>query len=145
MRLLRKINILSYSRMKTYKQEYEAGKKSEDEVLPIIIKYFNRDIKASVGRYTRYDFEDSEYKYELKTRTNRYSQFPTTLLPLGKLTGDKNIFLFRFTDGLYFVEYSKELFDTFEVNDYVRNSRSDYTDHVAKHIFIPIQHLTKIN
>ena len=131
--------------MGTYKQEYEAGKKSEEEVLPIITKYFNREIKASVGRYTRYDFEDSEYKYELKTRTNRYSQYPTTLLPLGKLIGDKNIFLFRFTDGLYFIQYNKELFDTFEVNEFVRNYRSDYNDQSTKHIFIPITNLTKIN
>ncbi len=130
--------------MGTYKNEYEAGKKSEEEVLPIITKYFKREIKKSVGRYTRYDFEDGEYKYELKTRTNKCSQYPTTLLPLGKITDDKHIFLFRFTDGLYYLEYDKEVFETFEVKQFVRNYRSDYNDVEAKHIFIPIEYLVQI-
>jgi len=55
------------------------------------------------------------------------------------------IFLFYFTDGLYYIEYNKELFDTFEIKDFVRNPRYGKIDKPKKYIYIPIINLNKIN
>jgi hypothetical protein len=130
----------------TFKRDYKNGMVGELEVLPRIKEFFKRDIQATTYKYDTYDFYDNEYKYELKTRTNNYNQYSTTLISTNKITdNNKIIFLFNFTDGLYYIEYEKELFDTFERKMYIRNARSDFVDTVREHLFIPIKHLLKIN
>jgi len=129
----------------TFKRDYKNGMNGEIEVLPLIREFFKRDIKATTYKFDTYDFYDEEYKYELKTRTNKYSQYSTTLISTNKITDNtKMIFLFNFTDGLYYIEYEKTLFDTFERKLFVRNPRSDYIDKLREHLFIPITHLIKI-
>jgi hypothetical protein len=128
-----------------YEQEYKKGIESEKEVLPIIRDYFKRDIKLTKERYSKFDYYDLEYKYELKTRTNKYNSFPTTIIETNKIIDNlKIIFLFRFTNGLYFIEYEKELFDTFEKDLYMRNNPTIQSPIKKEHIFIPINKLTKI-
>jgi hypothetical protein len=130
---------------KTFDQEYKKAIESEKEVLPIIRDYFKRDIKATKERYSKFDYYDLEYKYELKTRTNKYNSFPTTIIETNKIIENlKIIFLFRFTDGLYFIEYEKELFNTFEKQLYIRNYPTIQTPIKKEHIFIPIDKLIKI-
>jgi hypothetical protein len=128
-----------------YEQEYKKGIESEKEVLPIIRDYFKRDIKLTKERYSKFDYYDLEYKYELKTRTNKYNSFPTTIIETNKIIDNlKIIFLFRFTNGLYFIEYEKELFDTFKKDLYIRNNPTIQSPIKKEHIFIPINKLTKI-
>ena len=76
----------------TFKNDYATGLKSENEMMPILINYFNRDIKKTFNKYCKYDFEDNEYKYELKTRNNKYSTYPTTIVGCDKITNNKIIF-----------------------------------------------------
>lgn len=130
--------------MKVYKEELKEGLKIQELVLPIIKKYFNRDIKNTEGRYNKYDYIDDIYNYELKSRTNEYNKYPTTLIGLDKVS-DNTIFLFYFTDGLYYIEYIKDLFDSFEIKDFVRNPRYGKIDKPKKYIYIPISCLSKIN
>jgi len=129
-----------------YEREYKKAIESEKEVLPIIIDYFKRDIKATIERYSKFDYYDLEYKYELKTRTNKYRQYPTTLITTDKIIeNNKIIFLFRFTDGLYFIEYEKELFNTFKKELFIRNFPTCENNQMRKeHVFIPIDKLTRI-
>jgi hypothetical protein len=129
--------------MKVYKQELQTGLKNQEIVLPIINKYFNRIINNTKGQYNRYDYEDELYKYELKSRTNKYDLYPTTLIGLDKVDNN-TIFLFYFTDGLYYIEYNKELFDTFDIKDFVRNQRYGKVDKPKKYIYIPIDKLKLI-
>jgi len=130
--------------MKVFKEELKNGLEIQELVLPIIKKYFKRNIKNTDGKYNKYDYIDNDYKYELKSRTNEYKKFPTTLIGLDKIQ-DKSIFLFYFTDGLYYIEYNKELFDTFEIKDFVRNPRYGRIDKPKKYIYIPIINLKKID
>jgi hypothetical protein len=130
--------------LKNYKDELQTGLKMQEIVLPIINNYFNRDIKPTQGRYNKYDYIDDKYSYELKSRTNEYNKYPTTLIGLDKI-GPNTIFLFYFTDGLYYIEYDKQLFDTFEIKDFVRNVRYGKIDKPKKYIYIPIISLNKIN
>jgi len=126
--------------MKVFREELKNGLEIQEIVLPLIINYFKREIKHTQGRFNRYDYEDTNYNYELKSRTNNYKKYPTTLIGLDKVSNN-TIFLFYFTDGLYYIEYDKELFDTFEVKDFVRNPRLGKIDKPKKYIYIPIEYL----
>ena len=54
------------------------------------------------------------------------------------------VFVFHFTDGLYYIEYSKVIFDTFETKK-LQVYRSGINEKPTPHYYIPIQYLTKIN
>jgi len=130
--------------MKSFHKDLQKGKEDEITVLPIICKYFNREIKQLKEKYSKYDFEDDIYKYELKSRNNNYSKFPTTLIPADKLVCKNIIFLFKFLDGLYFIEYDDYLFSSFSKSKFCREKRYGYNDKPKDYIFIPIECLKKI-
>jgi hypothetical protein len=130
--------------MASYKNDRINGMRAEDAVLPVIREYFKRDISRKTSRYCKYDYECTEYKYELKSRSNEYRKYPTTIIGIDKLVSDMMIFLFSFTDGLYYIEYEKELFDKFEIQKYVRHPRFGIKDVEKDHLFIPIEELTLI-
>ena len=128
----------------SFKQDYFFGLKKEDELLPIIRTFFNRDIQKSTNKFERFDFIDEKYKYELKSRNNNYDKYPTTLIPADKVC-KRIIFLFNFTDGLYYIKYRKSKFNTFERKMFVRNKRNDFNDLQKEYYYIPIDKLKKIN
>jgi hypothetical protein len=132
--------------MQTYKSDYSFGKKSEDKVLEKINNYFKDNIKPIEKRYELYDYEGDLNIYELKSRTNTYRAYNTTLLGYNKIINNckSQVFLFSFTDGLYYINYNEELFNSFEKKMFVRNQRSDYNDTLKLYIFIPIEKLIKI-
>ena len=132
--------------MTTLKKDYQDGKEDEIRVLPIITKYFNKDISLSSKKTDVYDFKDTEGTvYELKRRNNRHNSYPTTIIGINKIQNNNCILLFDFSDGLYFIKYDKTLFDTFERNLFVRNKRLDYHDVEKEYLFIPIDKLTLID
>jgi len=131
--------------MSSFKNDYSFGTKNEDVVLIKIEKHFNDNIKKSSSAVSRYDFKGDTYYYELKTRNNKYKTYPTTLIPYNKIMEDKKqIFLFDFIDGLYYIEYDKDVFSKFELNEFVRKQRIDYNDKKSLYYFIPIEYLIKI-
>ena len=81
--------------MKSFKKDYETGMKGEVDILPIINQYFNRTIIKKLNKFCKYDFEDDEYKYELKTRNNNYDTYDTTLIGCDKVIKGNLIFLFK--------------------------------------------------
>lgn len=128
----------------SYQKDYAMGIQSEKDILPQLNTYFKRNLTKTSERYCKYDFNDDKgYKYELKTRNNTYSTYPTTIIGCDKLE-DKMIFLFKFTDGLYFIEYDQEQFKLFDKKLFIRNARTDYKDIKKDYIFIPIKYLNKI-
>ena len=129
----------------SFKTDYSYGLKKEDELLPIIKSFFQRDIQKSTNKFERFDYSDEKYKYELKSRNNTYDKYPTTLICADKIAKGI-IFLFHFSDNsLYYIKYRKSKFNTFEKKMFVRNKRSDYDDLEKEYIYIPIEHLKKIN
>jgi len=129
---------------RSFKQDYAFGKSKEVEVLSSVRKHFADDVDSSVDNFSIYDFKGKTFHYELKSRTNALMDYPTTLLPCDKVFTDRQIFLFNFTDGLYYVEYSKALFDTFEKKPFVRNKRTDYVDKLKMYYYIPVSVLLPI-
>jgi hypothetical protein len=130
-----------------FNRDYEFGRKSETTVLDTIRTFFNDStIVPSTDKFDRYDFIGAGCKYELKTRRLTRNRFATTMLPLGKLLSENpenNIFLFQFTDGLYYIRYDKETFSTFNVAPFCRQDRSGF-DAEQDYIYIPVNLLTKI-
>jgi hypothetical protein len=129
---------------RSFKQDYAFGKANEEKVINLIKPHFEDSIESSDNPFSINDFKGSEYHYELKSRTNAYKDYDTTLLPCNKVFCDKHIFLFLYTDGLYYIVYDKKVFDTFEKKPFKRRLRVDYKDKEALYYYIPIDKLTHL-
>lgn len=139
---------INKNKPRTLVEDLAFGLEKEKTILPIITKYFNDEINFIQYKYSTYDFQGKKYKYELKSRTNKYSDFNETLLPESKIRYKNNNhikFLFYFTDGLYYIRYSKKKFDKYKLASFCRNKRADYNDKPALYYYIPITDLKKID
>jgi hypothetical protein len=132
--------------LRSFRIDYDFGKQSEDYLLDLIQKYFKDNIKKVKKSTEIYDYEGDRYIYELKSRTNKYDAYTTTLLGYNKIikNNKEQIFLFSFTDGLYYIKYDESEFNNYEKKLFVRNKRTDYNDKIKLYIYIPINKLIKI-
>jgi hypothetical protein len=134
--------------MRTFAADYTLGTQAESLLLPIFNSFFNTTFQPT-GKYDPMDYTSPTHDLELKTRTNRCKQYPTTLLPYSKIrhaqsSPRKTIFAFNFTDGLTYIEYEPNLFSTFTTNEFQRDDRQDHRDRSQEYIYIPIKHLLPI-
>ena len=123
---------------------YAYGKAKELDILPLIRAFFKRDIQQYPNQYDDFDFYDEETEYEVKSRTNTYSKYPTTMITQNKtqkITSKKVKLLFNFTDGLYYIEYDKEQFSKYQTKMF---SRAGEKWDEKLHIYIPISDLKKV-
>ena len=127
--------------MHSFKEDYSFGIQQEDKILPLVSKYFNDNIIKSPSKTSIYDYIGTNYFYEVKSRNNKYDAFPTTLIGANKVFTDKQIFIFNFLDGIYYILYDENLFKTFDKKPFVRNSRRGFVDKEQLYYFIPIKHL----
>lgn len=132
--------------LKSFKEELAFGRRNEDIILDTIRDYFKDDIKKQEGEYEKYDYKGKIKYYELKSRTNAKDTFPDTLITKHKIPteGEEAIFIFKFTDGLYYIEYEKEKFKNYNIKMFQRRSRYDKYDPPKPHVYIPITDLTEI-
>jgi hypothetical protein len=131
--------------MRTFAADLAAGTASERSLLPVFNAVFGTSFQPT-GKYDPVDYTSPTIDIELKTRTNRYRQYPTTMIPTSKLqyaaaSPRRTIFAFQFTDGLYSIDYDPALFSTFETNEFQRTDRTDHTDRAQSYTYIPIKHL----
>ena len=129
--------------MVNWENSYKYGEKKEKELLPILQEYFGKDIKRNEkGRYAKYDYTDEKVNYELKSRTNKIKQYPTTMITRNKVeANDANkdlILLFNYTDCLAYIEYEAEQFKQYTTENF---SRLGETFDEKPHLYIPIEHL----
>lgn len=132
----------------SFKYDYMNGIKNEDIVYNVLINKFSNDnIKKCKNKFSKFDFEGDKTLYELKTRNNYYNSYPTTLIAYDKIinTSKKQIFIFKFIDGIYYIEYDETKFKNYEKKYFRRNIRLDYNDIEKIYIYIPIKDLIKIN
>ena len=117
----------------SYEEGYIFGKNKEEDVFKIIKEYFNNNIKQYLNRYDKFDFYDDKTNYELKSRTFESTKYKSTMIHISKLISKKNIILlFNFTDVLTCIQYNKEQFKDYKIDDRYNN------------IYIPIKDLTII-
>lgn len=123
-------------------KQLEYGLSNENKILLNIQNVFSKNIEKSKYKYSKYDYFDKQSKYifELKTRRITHNQYPTALLNVCKINYKNLIIIYEYTDGLFYVEYNKNLFNTFKTNlQHIHN----YTQSQDV-IHIPYQFLTKI-
>lgn len=135
---------------RTIDDDLKFGYKSEEELIQILNNYFDdsfRNTKELYGQYCNYDFEGAKgfNRIELKTRRNKYNDYPTTIIPVHKTVGMDlcpNTFIFNFSDGIYYIEWNTNKFKTYEKKmiQYNRIGRTDNNEHYL----IPIEDLIKL-
>jgi len=127
------------------------GMTNEMKVYGIIKKFWEgKEIKNTKeiynDKYCKWDFEsDDGIKWELKSRRNTKTKYPTTIIPEHKIIeGDKDYyFVFYFTDCCSYIKYEKELFNTFKTK-MVSVFRKGGNPLPIAHIEIPINLLVDI-
>jgi len=127
--------------------DYQYGKNQELNLFDKINTYFNDNLIKSVNKYEKYDFKGDLYIYELKSRNCLLNTFDTTIIPYSKLIKnkeDKQIFIFNFQDGLYYIKYNKTQFSKYDLNYFKRRERVDFNDINQLYYFIPVIDLIKI-
>jgi len=125
-------------------KDYSYGRSKENEILEKMNSYFNDNIIQTEERFDTKDYLGEKYKYELKSRRNNYETYPTTIIPCDKVkSGTNYVFLFNFTNGLYYIYYEPELFKTFRSGTFSRTDNSQNNKNKL-YWYIPIEKLTKI-
>ena len=118
-----------------------------------VLETYCGDRLVRQGGYNVMDFaNDNKTIYvELKSRRIRHNQYPTAIIGGNKIDfcSDANsnyYFAFSYSDGVYAIKYDSELFNTFERrNDYWRGDRYGIANRAQDVVFIPIEHLVKVN
>ena len=127
------------------------GNESERFMLPHIRDVLlDSSIELSSDKFSAFDYynQDKTICVELKTRNCRMATYPTTMIPLSKIrkcTDDnvKYYFFFRFENGIKYIRYDKDQFNTFEKKVGGRNDRgyNEYNDYM----FIPVNKCITVN
>ena len=81
-------------------------------------------------------------KNSLKNRNTQQSISGVVNSPLQQ--SDKLIFVFQFTDGLYYIKYDHNVFATFNIDD-ITYYRKGIQPKAVKHMCIPIELLVMIS
>jgi hypothetical protein len=134
--------------LRSFKDDYAAGIAIESDLKSMLeFKFVDKLIKT--GRYDTLDYEGERCFVEIKSRTNRYAQYPTTMIQQSKFDYARKqtkpvYFVFAFTDGVYYIQYNSEVFDAFESGYFQRPGRIDKTDRRQVYVYIPITSLTRV-
>ena len=137
--------------IRSFKVDLEYGNEKEIVMLDKLTKYFNTSIKSCKelypnDKFCKWDYEDKTgTKWELKSRRNTYSRYPTTIIPCHKkATDDKDLyFVFQFTDGDYYIKYDANKFNHFDIRT-IKINRIGKWDPPTDHWEIPIEMLIKL-
>ena len=124
-------------------RDVKLGSESERFMLPVIKQILKLDtLVQSKNPYSTFDYYAPNYAVELKTRFCPSNQYVTTMIPLSKVLKciDPNInywFFFRFSDGVSYIKYNKDLFATFEKNKGGRCDRGHLESN--DYVYIPLK------
>lgn len=124
------------------------GLGNELQTIDLLKQYFkDSELKKTEQQYCPYDFYSTSKRIELKTRKNSSTKYKTTMIGHNKIKpahmyDGEYYFVFKFTDGLFYIKYNKELFERFEMQVGGRNDRGIVENDV--YIMIPIKYLTEI-
>lgn len=125
------------------KNDMKLGFESENKC-----KIYIEDITGSLNKtdmFDVFDYYNDEYLVELKTRRNEYNKYPTTMIGLNKIIEarkelKKCIFCFKFTDGLYYHIFDKNI--DYEIKKGGRSDRGCFE--IKDYVYININQLIKI-
>ena len=142
--------------MTSYTEDKIYGLNNEEKYLESLSKYFNTTFKKYVSEFSLLDFYSYDEKIfiEMKSRRINHNQYPTAIFNahkidefnrLNKNNDSKFYIVFIYLDGIYYIEYKKDIFNKFEIKKFKRNERQGITDYLNVCYFIPTNLLIKIN
>ena len=134
-------------------EDLKMGNLNEDKNIKKLEETFKTDLKKYGSQYSILDFKNnsSTVYCELKSRRLHFNDYDTTIIGVNKIQYCNKpdityYFAFAFYDGLYYIKYEKELFDTFKKELMPIKFRPDVGHSEANYnIKIPTVLLTKIN
>lgn len=129
------------------KRDVLFGTALEYPVIDKLSKYFGEEVKKVQYEYSPFDAFSDTTKYEIKSRRNRYLQYPTTIIAVDKtlrIKGDRIVFVFHYTDGLYYIIYDPSQFAKYEIRE-VEAIRKGGVRTLKPHYHIPVKDLIRIN
>jgi hypothetical protein len=127
-----------------FENDYQYGIKQESNVYSSLQEYFGSTLEKSSNKWSKFDFYDDSSTYEMKTRKNKKTTYPTTMITANKsvqIDGKKLIFIFNFTDELCYIPFDSDEFSHFEKRMF---SRANLEHDEKEHYYIPIEKLTTI-
>lgn len=131
----------------SFQRDYQYGLKNQKELLPKLEAFFKDNMIATELTFAKYDYAGTTADYELKSRNNMLKTYPTTCIAQDKIQTDsdrRQVFIFHFLDGTYYIPYDKETFSTFEVKQF-RRFRTGVRDKEKDYIYIPVELLQKVD
>jgi hypothetical protein len=142
--------------MLSYTGDKIFGLNNEIKHLSILSNYFKTTFKKYDSDYSLLDFYSPDKKYlEMKSRRITHNQYPTSIFNVHKIDEFNNVIninedsklyiVFIYLDGVYYIEYNKEIFNKFEMKKFKRNDRAGIIDNLNFCYFIPTNLLIKID
>ena len=128
----------------TTEQRYEVlGAIGERTAFELIKNVYGGTVLKTKFKYTKFDFYNETYLFEVKNRQTYSFQYPTAIINKCKIGIDRNmIFIFQYVDKIFYIRYEKELFDSFEIEF---KKPLNYIITMDDVIHIPRKFLTEIN
>ena len=142
--------------MRSLAEDLKFGLKNEEAVSGVLktlsVMYDEAEFINTKELYKDYyypfDFEGTTHKtaVEMKSRRNKKNTYPTTIIPVAKVmtNGVRQLFMFKFTDCITYIEYDKAVFDKFVVSD-ITTERYGARDVPKPHFHIPVGLLLDIS
>ena len=134
----------------TQKADLAFGAKNQTEVLPLINEFFKDNAVEYEDEFSTQDFFSEKAVYELKSRHIKHDQYPTAIIGCNKCNlSEKDyekdlFFIFKYTDGLFYIKYDNQVFAKYKMRPFCRNARTDYHDRTSMVWDIPHQDLKRI-
>jgi len=144
-------NIINVDKRVKRENDLLFGHIQEHAIKEILEDFFNVPLDQN-DTFSVFDYSSYNLQIEVKTRRTTYSKYATTMIPQNKVDTairgmDKNkyIFVFNFTDGIYYIELTKDNIQLFNQNQYGgRRDRNVNEYYSTGYCYIPINILTKI-
>lgn len=142
------------SQPRSLANDLKFGLANEVTITQLLESTFNEQFRNTKEIYNTpyhpYDFEGNKGTcIEVKSRRNRYAQYPTTIVPVSKVVkksddpNHKYLFVFHFIDGTYYIPYDEDKFAKYETR-MITTYRAGIVDKPKPHFCIDIKDLIKI-
>jgi hypothetical protein len=136
--------------MATFGADLAFGEQSEREQFSTIETFLGHKLNHKGGK-SIFDFDNGANVFcDLKTRRIPHDRYSTAIIGANKVMAARMNpqntywFIYKYSDGIFGIQYSKEKFDTFEHSDYSRGDREDYHNNAQHCYFIPHKELQRI-
>jgi hypothetical protein len=132
--------------------DLKMGEENENKNVQTLSNFFKVELMKNKNKYAIIDWTDKSNTIyiELKSRRIHHNLYPTAIIGLNKINfcndpTKKYYFVFGYTDGLFYIQFEKELFKTFKIQPMKISYRADVgKNEINDVIHIPVELLIKI-